>query len=304
MTTDDGLKAALEASLSGKLVDRTNAALDPLAEFVENAVLYDQWPSQSPVYVNHGRHRYYKIGDRELPGVTGVIKASLGLAQEGLIGWAAKVEREAVIEAADLEAKSVAMNIPVRSFRDRVLARLGDAKAHQRLMDQAAELGTAAHDMIRWTLTQELGQEAGPKPKLTEPSLRAYSAWQEWWRQAGLKALRMEQPIYDLDWGYAGAIDLVAEHPRLGPGVVDVKTSKGVYAEHHIQVAAYMKAGRNFSDLNWGQIVRLPKTSGEDAFEVVPLGKLYDRTLTEEQLLAVFQAALVVFKTMVHKETS
>lgn len=303
MTTDDGLKAALEASLSGKLVDRTNAALDPLAEFVENAVLYDQWPSQSPVYVNHGRHRYYKIGDRELPGVTGVIKASLGLAQEGLIGWAAKVEREAVLEAAS-EAWKREDILNAATFRLAVEALLGAAKAHQRLMDQAADLGTAAHDMIRWTLTQELGQEAGPKPKLTEPSLRAYSAWQEWWRQAGLKALRMEQPIYDLDWGYAGAIDLVAEHPRLGPGVVDVKTSKGVYAEHHIQVAAYMKAGRNFSDLNWGQIVRLPKTSGEDAFEVVPLGKLYDRTVTEEQLLAVFQAALVVFKTMVHKETS
>lgn len=262
------------------------------------------WPESSQlVHVQHGRHRHYRssLFTQDLPGATTVIKAALGLSTEPLVSWAAKVEREACLEAAESVYGVTGPETPVAKFVQRVKDRLGETRQHQKLLDRAADLGSAAHDMIRWTLTQELGQDPGAKPTLSEPSLRAYSAFQEYWRQAGLKAVRMEQPIYDLDWGFAGTIDIVVEHPERGMGVIDIKTSKAVYGEHHVQVASYLKAGRNFADLKWGEVVRLPKTAG-DGFEVVQLGKLYDREVSEAGLLAVFRAALVVFNILVVKE--
>ena len=107
--------------------------------------------------------------------------------------------------------------------------------------------------------------------------------------------------MWDSAEGYAGTIDIVAEHPANGLGVVDLKTSKGLYTDHHLQVAAYMHAGRNFADLKWAQIVRLPKNLEDPGFEVKPLGALYDRQLGQDQLYSVFKAALTVYKLLVQK---
>ena len=80
-----------------------------------------------------------------------------------------------------------------------------------------------------------------------------------------------------------------------------MKTSKGVYDSHHLQVAAYLHAGRNFAPLRWAKIVRLPKKIDDPNFEVVPLGKLYDRTLTEEELMEAFRSCLTLHRLLVGK---
>jgi hypothetical protein len=73
---------------------------------------------------------------------------------------------------------------------------------------------------------------------------------------------------------------------------VDLKTSRGIYDDYHLQVAAYVKAARNFADIQWGKIVRVPKVMTDPAFEVKVLGDCYDRQLTEGQLLGAVKAAL------------
>ena len=104
-----------------------------------------------------------------------------------------------------------------------------------------------------------------------------------------MRPLLAEQRIYNTALGYAGTVDLVAYvSDRLT--IVDYKTSKAVYAEYRLQIAAYRAAYRN-AETN-GLILRFPKDRG-DAFEVadVPWAE-------QERLLAVFLAAKRVWEWM------
>jgi hypothetical protein len=180
-----------------------------------------------------------------------------------------------------------------------VETRIGPARQHQRLITKAADIGTATHALVAWTLKTMLGVPAGDKPIVSDASLWSFMAWEDWWNKAGLKPVRVEQPVWDVSMGYAGTLDLVAEHPTDGLGVMDLKTSKYLYAEHHVQVSAYLHAGRNYADLRWGKIVRVPKSQDDPAFEVKDLGHLYDRTVSEGDLFEVFKSALNIYRVLV-----
>ena len=146
-----------------------------------------------------------------------------------------------------------------------------------------------------------LGLTAGPEPVIRDEAMVAVMAWQDWWKGSGLRPFRCEQVVWDKGLMVAGTVDLLAldEGGRLG--IVDYKTSKGIYDSHHIQVAAYAHMARNFAEIEWCQIVRIPKSLDDPAFEVKQLGVLYDRTLTEDQLMDVFRAAATVYRTLVEK---
>lgn len=236
------------------------------------------------------------------PSVTSVLKI-LGTATEPLIKWAVGLEREACI----LAAKGV-----FKAWRDRGVQEspdqfaavcesvLGKARAHQKALSKAADIGTQVHAKIHWYLKMELGLEPGEMPELSQPASNAFSAWGEWWVQSGLKAVRMEQPVWHPGLDHAGTIDLVAECPKRGLGLVDFKSSKGIYDEHHIQVAAYKRMGSLFQPLEWAEILHLPKTPGEGfgPDRIVPLGSLYKRTMSEAKLLSAFDGALATYKAL------
>ena len=122
-------------------------------------------------------------------------------------------------------------------------------------------------------------------------------SFQDWFRSSGLTPVRMEQPVWDSDLEFAGTIDIVASHPQNGLGILDLKSSRSIYEEHHMQVAAYLTAGRNFADLAWGKLVRLPKSIEETSIETREIGDLPKRTLTETQLLDSFLACLKLWRT-------
>jgi hypothetical protein len=134
---------------------------------------------------------------------------------------------------------------------------------------------------------------------MPEASQWAYMAFQDFWKNSGLKAIRSEQLIWDDELGYAGTIDIIADDPKLGPGIIDIKTSKGCYDDHHIQVAAYCHAARKWSDINWAAIVRLPKNTSDPEFEVKSLGSLYGgRVMSEDKLFEAFAGALQAWKIL------
>lgn len=270
-----------------------------------------EWPlAGSLVHVSHQKHRYYRALNGEfqgdLPGATSVLKAVLGLSKEPLIQWAVGLEREAVLEAA--------ASVRHASFGDKdefvraVEHHLGKARAHQKQLEKAADLGTQIHALAEGWLKAQIGlspNEIGfvPLPEDIKPEAQlAFLAFKDKWTQSGLKPVLMEQPVYDTEWGFAGTIDIVAEHPEKGLGIVDLKSSKGLYQEMHLQVGSYLKAGKNFADLKWAELWRLPKVMGNLEVEVQPLGKLWDRTLTEEQCMGLFRASLLLFNGLVHKE--
>ena len=94
--------------------------------------------------------RFYDIVPDE--SYISITNAEESISKPALIGWAAKVEREACIEAAvalhsDWENLSVS---GADAYRQILIERIGKQKASQRELEAAAEIGTATHNLIEW----------------------------------------------------------------------------------------------------------------------------------------------------------
>lgn len=227
--------------------------------------------------------RFYSIdgADAPYPSVTHVLAC---IAKPALISWAANQERALVMDAAanlwvDLNRGVLAdcaqsMVMPDRSramFIARLQGRIGTHKAHAKQLAKAGEIGSQAHALIEWDVRRQMGQAVGPEPLATDAAQWAFMAFQDWAKSVNLKPLLIEQVVYSRTHRYAGTMDLLAEVNDVIT-LVDVKTSKGVYPEYFLQVAAYAKA---LDEMGHGQpaqgvIVRLPKVETDPAFEVVP----------------------------------
>jgi hypothetical protein len=262
------------------------------------------WPDPNSVtFCNAPGGRHYKSLDGSftdpLPGPTTALKV-LGLSTNALIAWSANTERAAVLEAVGdvICAGGIAGDGP-QEFINAVEAKLGKARQHVKLVSKAADIGTAAHAAVQRMLRIELGQPVGPEQELPKESLWAFMAFQDYWKVSGLKAVRSEQPVWSVEVGFAGTVDIIAEDADGRIGVLDIKTSKGTYLDHHLQVAAYCHAARNWAPIEWGRIIRLPKNTSDPEFEVVELGQLYGgRTMSEDQLFEAFKHALACWKVL------
>jgi len=251
-------------------------------------------------------HRYSRTPDGVFPGVTTVLKV-LGLSKEGLIKWATNLEREAVLDQANEIYKRNRDRGPGEifdgdCFRGQVEAELVGSRAHQRALEKAGDIGTQVHNRIRWFLARECGVDRGPAPPMNDAASRAYVSFTDWWSEAGLKPIRVEQPLWDPMTGYAGTCDLIADTGTTLE-VWDFKSGKGIYLEYHLQLMAYVHAARRWAPISGGGIVRLPKTEGEvfdPQRDIERLGeRKYDgRTFSEAQLLAAFTAALTAWSIL------
>ena len=234
------------------------------------------------------RGRTYEIDGRSYPSVTTVLSV---IAKPALVPWSAKVEREMVITAAADLYLDCAETPPmtrigwVASLR----ARLGREKANQKELAKAAEIGSQAHALIEWNLKSQLCAQPGPAPRIGAKAMWAFAAWERWSQSVNLKPIMIEQVCWSENFGFAGTFDLMAEvNGRLT--LLDWKTGKRVYAEAHLQNAAYRAAVREMGhgDIGAGMIVRLPKLESDPEFEVV-------EAMPEPICLPVFLDALRVW---------
>lgn len=99
--------------------------------------------------------------------------------------------------------------------------------------DIAAELGTAVHDAAA-----EGRSLAEVRPDVA-PRLRQYL---DWLTVSRAEILGAEFQVWNLTAGYAGTVDLLVRFPDGSVWVVDLKTGKGVYADHALQLMAYCRA--------------------------------------------------------------
>src|SRR3989338_5680697 len=100
----------------------------------------------------------------------------------------------------------------------------------------SADWGTLVHS----TVASILKKEAIEMLPSVQPSLAAFHAWQ---REYEVKILdpraHIEKRVYDMEAGYAGTIDMIAQvQGRVGE--VDLKTSNGIREEYFLQTAAYL----------------------------------------------------------------
>src|SRR3989344_2421070 len=102
----------------------------------------------------------------------------------------------------------------------------------------AAAWGTSMHETIEALLK---GERVLFDPK----AATAIQTFQEWQKVYPLRILDpqkdIERRVVNLEQGYAGTIDMVAEVDGVF-GIIDLKTSTSILREHAIQTAAYFHA--------------------------------------------------------------
>lgn len=269
------------------------------------------WPEDHEVFlVKVNRREVYRTPDGDFPRVT-TISGFSALGKDALIGWAAETERNAAIEAAIAAVSADALQ-PPDSLRADILSRIGPVKAHLKAKQEAAEIGSQIHDAACWHLRRLTDQPLPRKPVLSDPARLGFVSWLRWWEGAGLRPVRSEQKVWSRELGVAGTVDLIAESDE-GVGVVDFKSSGGIYDSFHLQVAAYAESCRRWADIRWAKIVRFPKyaddplVTGGEGFKSVDLGDLsyttkggkrVERRIPEAELLRAVAALRECYRVM------
>lgn len=104
--------------------------------------------------------------------------------------------------------------------------------------DDAANRGTALHAMAAERMAPEAVDPAYSPALMQFYDFLAYT---------GAEEVMSERQVFNLTLGYAGSLDAIYRFPRSCPFpnlrmrslVTDLKTGKGVYADHALQIMAY-----------------------------------------------------------------
>lgn len=243
---------------------------------------------------NH-RGRFYTEDGRKYPSVTTILSC---ISKAALVAWSANIEREMVIaEAAkfyeELATGPLMVPLSTSGFSTQLQERLGKARAGQKALEKAGDIGSQAHQMIEWTLRASLCQEVGPAPQIGPEAKIAYAAWMDWKDSVRLRPISVESVVVSHKYQYAGTMDYLCAEVNGVETLCDWKTGKRVYFEAHLQNAAYRVAIREMgiADPKAGLILRLPKTKDEPGFEAVP-------ARDEQECFEVFLAAKTLWENM------
>lgn len=243
------------------------------------------------------RSRFYNVKGKEYPSVTTILSV---INKPALMQWAAKMEREMVLEA------SASLYLDVQKtekmselgWRTALADRLGKMKANQKELAKASEIGSQAHEWIEWQIKSQLLHDVGPCPVIGAAAMLAVGAWERWKNSVRFKPLLCEQPVWSDYYEYAGTMDLLAE-VNGETTLLDWKTGKAIYDEAFLQNAAYRFALREMGLITEdveGMIVRLPKVEGDPEFEA----KVVPGDLTE--LMNIFLSARCLWKWLNAKQ--
>lgn len=113
------------------------------------------------------------------------------------------------------------------------------AKAtYRKTKEDAANLGTRVHEWIHSFMINDILPDVQGIEKIVE-------RFEDWWTSRDLykaENLGDERLVYSVDLNYAGQVDAIRRVSENKVYVIDYKTSKGVYLEHHLQLAGYIQA--------------------------------------------------------------
>lgn len=207
-------------------------------------------------YRGRPTHHYVDEHGERIDGVTTILKD--GKPSPALIGWGIRsVAEYAVNHWDDLAGLPVA---------DRIKTLKGSPYAER---DEAARRGTEVH-----AIAERIGrgEEVDVPDELAghvESAVRFYDEWQP-------RILLAEVVVYNMEHRYAGTLDFIAEFPDGRVGLCDFKTSKGVYADTALQLAAYRNASHYLDDdgepqpmpaVDWCGVVHV-RADGYDVYEL------------------------------------
>lgn len=239
--------------------------------------------------------RYYEWQGRKLPSTT-TLRRMAGLPFL-LHQWTvSKVVERAVTEFPLMQTMMERPRRPRERVRDKNVAKevgrwLRSAATEER--DAAAELGTLVHDLAvaRTPLAQ------------VDPDAQPYLAqFYDWLRASGVNIIATEQQVFNLDVGYAGTFDLLCEWPDGTIDVIDIKTGRGTYTDHALQLVSYALA----EFVGFDNVIDVPLTKALHAASSMSLLHLsenaweYQRVPASAELFNAFKG-LCTFATWASK---
>lgn len=171
--------------------------------------------------------RYYTWRGQRFPSVT-TIRRMAGV-PHGLHQWAINQVINRVLDEAPSIVTRLGSGEPSQVAM--VRAYLRAAATEQR--DKAAALGTAVHAAAaEGKALADVGSDIAPH-------LRQYL---DWLTVSGVEILASEFQVWNPTVGYAGTCDLLGRFPDGSIWVVDLKTGRGTFGEHALQLQAYLMA--------------------------------------------------------------
>ena len=215
--------------------------------FQQNVDLYpvvDGMSHLEQITLSGGLRAYRKPGTRDpLWSVTSILSNTISKGY-GLLYWYNSQGRKAVGEVL---SESVG-KILTQDHLDFAIKEAG--KRPEKSRDEAASLGSRAHDLIADHVRSRIDNRSdspldGPVPEDLQIIIDSYKAWEEEAQVEGY--LSAETAVFSSIFQYAGTIDALAWTRETAdrPGrflVLDWKTSKQIYNEMALQLASYVSA--------------------------------------------------------------
>jgi hypothetical protein len=164
--------------------------------------------------------RYYTWKGQEYPSVTSLRKAC-GVPWP-LANWMASQAVEAAVGMSSLLAGM-----------DEDEARSTLRKAATAKRDVAADVGTRVHNAAA----------AGYLPGDVTPDIaRQLAQYRHFLKASGVRIIEAERQVWNLTLGYAGSFDFIGALPDRRVVLCDIKTGKGIYNDHALQLSGYLFA--------------------------------------------------------------
>jgi len=209
-------------------------------------------PNWQVEQIVEGRKHLYKVTEDDgrvskFPGVTGRLQI---IAKPALYNWYAKqatenAERALMAQLGGKKSKKITLT------EDWVKAIIAESKKKpEKLKDEAAELGTLAHQYF-----EDYCFGRAPSIENVLPAIRpSIERFLKWVNESGLTIVAGDTKVASLRYGYGGALDCILQvvdeskmPAELGLSngeyvLGDYKSSNGVYDEYALQVSAYDQA--------------------------------------------------------------
>jgi len=191
----------------------------------------------------HGAKYINEEGNR-VPSVTTIISQHLGWNKQALLGWTKRMM-------------------------------LGGQDS-DKVLDEASQIGTLLHLLIEG---HQQGFDIDTKDysyNQEKAAMKAFAGYLQWYEKSEFKALRNELVLVNEEMQVGGTIDCIA---RMGDDlvIVDWKTSKYLYAENKLQLAAYaymFEQAQPKANIAYGLVMRFGKDDGKFHQHIIKREKL------------------------------
>ena len=191
----------------------------------------------------HGT-KYINEEGKRVPSVTTIINQHLGWNKQALLGWTKRMM-------------------------------LGGQDA-DKVLNEAGDIGTLLHLLIEG---HQRGFDIDTKDysyNQEKAAMKAFAGYLQWYEKVKFKSLRNEVLLINEEMQVGGTIDCIG---KMGDDlvVVDWKTSKYLYAENKLQLAAYtymFEQAQPKANVAYGLVMRFGKEDGKFHQHVIKREKL------------------------------